>query len=83
MKWGAERGGGGVAWHREKLKVDLKNKKHALELDMTCLHLEAEHASHHPSHEETLHTKVSRASRRHTHTHTSRLVEAITHAHRD
>jgi hypothetical protein len=39
--------------------VDLKNKKHALELDMTCLHLEAEHASHHPSHDETLHTKVS------------------------
>ena len=26
---------------------------------MTCLHLEAEHASHHPTPEETLHTKVS------------------------
>jgi len=44
---------------RDKLKADLKAKKHAQDLDASCLQLQADTASQHPPQEETLHTKVT------------------------
>lgn len=44
---------------REKLKADLKDKKHALDLDGQCLTLTHEAAPQHPPKEETIHTKTT------------------------
>mmetsp|Transcript_42447 Transcript_42447/g.51457 ORF Transcript_42447/g.51457 Transcript_42447/m.51457 type:complete len:559 (+) Transcript_42447:151-1827(+) len=44
---------------REKMRADLRDKKHALDLDNTCLTLTHESAPLHPPSEETIHTKTT------------------------
>lgn len=44
---------------KEKLKGDLRDKKHASDLDQSCLQLLPETAPQYPPQEETLHTKIT------------------------
>eukprot|EP00238_Polyblepharides_amylifera_P006445 CAMPEP_0196583368 /NCGR_PEP_ID=MMETSP1081-20130531/43262_1 /TAXON_ID=36882 /ORGANISM="Pyramimonas amylifera, Strain CCMP720" /LENGTH=530 /DNA_ID=CAMNT_0041904235 /DNA_START=372 /DNA_END=1964 /DNA_ORIENTATION=+ len=44
---------------REKMRHDLRDKRHALNLDGSCLLLSAESANQHPPQEQTLHSKVT------------------------